>query len=140
MSSATEAFTVRPLKTADVPGAVALQVAYLGGSVLTEVGERFLSRFHGTALEDPTAIACIAVSPGGATVGFALATLDVRAFIRRVRPRICSSLAPSLLAPSRWPLLWNIARSLVEPEPQPQIEAALLLLVVDASARRRGIG
>jgi ribosomal protein S18 acetylase RimI-like enzyme len=95
---------------------------------------------HGVALDHPATIALVASDAGAAIVGFAIASLDVHAFNAHVKPRVLPALARALAAPRRWRLAFSIARGLTEPEPQPPIPEELLLLVVDARVRRRGIG
>ena len=129
----------RPTLPSDVTSIADLQTAYLKGSLVTEFGHRFLRRFHHISLTAPSTCAFVAVE-GDVIVGFVLGTLDVHAFNARVKPRILGSLATALAAPRRWRLLMSLVRGIAEREPQPGIPAELLLLVVEAKGRRRGIG
>jgi ribosomal protein S18 acetylase RimI-like enzyme len=130
---------IRPMSTADIPDVVALQVAFLEGSIVTELGAGFLARFHALALAQPSTLAFVAVQ-GPAIVGFAVSSLDVDAFNQWVKPRLLPSLLRSVAAPRQWRLWPSIARSVIDRAPQPPIPAELLLLVVDSRARRRGGG
>jgi len=125
---------------ADVPATVELQRAFLDGSIVTQLGQGFLTAFHRAALEHPASLAFVAAEPGGAISGFVLASLDVVAFNRHVKRRAFPALVGALLTPKRLALLWRFARSLTEAEPQPPIPAELLLLTVDARRRRNRIG
>ena len=44
------------MSPADIPGIVELQTAFLHGSIVTELGPRFLTRFHRVALEHPARV------------------------------------------------------------------------------------
>ena len=137
--AAADGILVRPIAATDIRALVDLQKASLDGSVITQLGRGFLAAFHAAALEHPSSHALLAVA-GGAIGGFALATVDVDAFNSHVKRRVFVPLLRSLAAPRGLPLMWRFARSLVEPQPEPQMPAELLLLVVDARYRRRGIG
>jgi GNAT superfamily N-acetyltransferase len=136
------AFPVRiePMAETDIASVVRLQLGYLEGSVVTELGGGFLTRFHSAALAHPAACAVVARDPGGRIVGFAVASRDVAAFNRHVKPRVIVPLALALLAPSRFRVIPSVLRSLGESPPRPYIPTELLLLVVDPSARRCGAG
>lgn len=123
----------------DIARVVALQRAFLEGSIVTELGPRFLSAFHAAALSHPSTQAFVAVD-GGEVTGFAVASADVGAFDAHVKPRVLWPLAQALMSPRGLRLGAGIARSLVEAKPEPHIPAELLLLVVDARQRRLGIG
>lgn len=125
---------------ADIPQIVGLQVAFLEGSIVTEFGPGFLARMHAAALEEPATLGGVACDETGAVVGFAIASLDVHAFNRYVKPRVLPALVAALLRPRCWHLLPSAVRGVAEGEPQPYVPAELLLLVVDSRARRRGIG
>jgi ribosomal protein S18 acetylase RimI-like enzyme len=140
MTSIETDIGIRPMAAADIARVAALQVAFLDGSILTELGPRFLTRFHAAALALPSTRAFVAVGSGAGLLGFVVGSIDVDAFNRYVKPRILLPLAGSLLPPRRWRLAWSVARGLTEPEPQPHMPAELLLLVVDSRVRRRGIG
>ena len=124
----------------DIPHVVALQIRFLEGSLVTELGPRFLTRFHEAALEHPLTRAFVAADDGGSIVGLALGSLDVHQFNGHVKPRVLAALVRSLLSRHGLTLTWRFACVLVEREPQPHIPAELLLLVVDARVRRQGIG
>lgn len=131
---------LRPMTAADMSQVIALQTAFLEGSVVTELGDGFLARFYAAALQHPATIALVAVEDVGLIVGFAVATLDLRAFKRHMNRRVLLYVAVALLPPVRWRLLWSVASGLVDSEPQPYVAAELMLLVVDSRVRRRGIG
>jgi ribosomal protein S18 acetylase RimI-like enzyme len=131
---------IRPMTPADIAAVVALQIAFLEGSIVTELGPAFLARFHGLALQQPATLAFVACDGAGAIVGFVVASLDVHAFDGYVKPRVLPALALALLLPRRWPLLWSVARGVADAAPQPDVPAELLLLVVDSRVRRRRIG
>jgi GNAT superfamily N-acetyltransferase len=131
---------VRPMTSADIAAVVALQMAFLDGSIVTRLGPGFLAVFYETALGHPSSRAFVAVEPDGAIGGFALASLEVAAFNRHIKRRVLGPLVQALLTPRGLPLIWRFARSLVESEPEPPMPAELLLLTVDARHRRRGIG
>jgi ribosomal protein S18 acetylase RimI-like enzyme len=136
---AATTFRIEPMSPADIPAVVALQVTSLDGSIVTELGHAFLNRFHRLALAHDTSRALVA-KDDGRLVGFALGALDVHAFNRHVKPRVIGAIVRALLSPSRIRLAGSLVRSILEGEPQPPIPAELLLLVVDAGARRRGVG
>ena len=133
-------FRIDPMSPTDIPAVVALQIAFLDGSIVTELGAVFLTRFHTLALEHESSRAFVARGADDRIVGFALGSLDVHAFNRYVKPRVLASLIRSLLSPSRVGLVGSLARMVAEGEPQPPIPAELLLLVVDPGARRSGVG
>lgn len=132
------AASVRVMSHADIAAATALQRAFLHGSLVTELGDRFLARFHAAALEHPSTRAFTAIA--GNMVGFVVGTTDVDGFNRFVRPRVLPSLVRSLLSPKGLALAPRFARALTDRPPQPPIPAELLLLVVDERARRQGVG
>ena len=134
------AVRIRPMTPADIPPVVALQVAFLEGSIVTELGPSFLARMHAAALDEPATLAHVACDETGAVVGFVIASLDVHAFNRHVKPRVLLALAAALLRPRHWRLLSSVLRGAAEGEPEPYVPAELLLLVVDSRARRRHIG
>ena len=135
-----DAFVVRPISAADIDAIVDLQLAFLEGSIVTQLGRGFLSAFHAAALDHPSSRAFLAADAHGAVGGFLLASVDITAFNSHVKRRVILPLVRSLLTPRGLPLTWRFARSLVETEPEPHVPAELLLLVVDARCRRRGIG
>lgn len=125
--------------SADIAAVVALQIAFLEGSIVTEFGPGFLARFHGAALGQPETVAFVACD-GASILGFALASLEVRAFNAHVKPRVLPALAAALLRPHNWRLAPSVVRALADADPAPYVPAELLLLVVDSRARRRRIG
>lgn len=131
---------VRPTLPADIGAVVDLQLAFLEGSIVTQLGRGFLTAFHAATLEHPSSRAFLAADHDGSVGGFVLASVDVTAFNGHVKRRVFLPLVQSLLTPRGLPLMWRFARSLIEPEPEPHVPAELLLLVVDARYRRRGIG
>jgi ribosomal protein S18 acetylase RimI-like enzyme len=132
-------FRIDQMSHADISAVVKLQVAFLEGSIVTELGAGFLTRFHSLAIAHDSSRAFVA-RHGGGMLGFALGTIDVHEFNRFMKPRVLGSLIRSVLSPSRIVLLSSLARMMAEGEPQPPIPAELLLLVVDPAARRRGVG
>jgi GNAT superfamily N-acetyltransferase len=132
-------FRITPMAAADLPEVVRLQTAFLQGSVVTELGPRFLSRFHEVALSHPASCA-FAAHADRTLVGFALGSLDVHAFNDYVKPRVLLAMALALLSPARMRLAASLVRMAFESEPEPQIPAELLLLVVHPQARRGGVG
>ena len=132
--------TIRPMTRADVAPVVALQVAFLEGSIVTELGQGFLQRFHSAGLRQPATVAYVACDQNRAVVGFVMASLEVHAFNSYVKPRVLPALMLSLVDPRRWRLLPSVFRGVAEGEPAPYVPAELLLLVVDSRARRRRIG
>lgn len=76
----------------------------------------------------------------GRVTGFTVASADIVAFNTYVKPRVLWPLAQAMMSPRGVRLGAGIARSLVESKPEPHMPAELLLLVVDAGLRRRGIG
>jgi ribosomal protein S18 acetylase RimI-like enzyme len=135
-----EVACVRTMAPGDVDEVVALQVAFLDGSIVTELGTSFLKRFHHAALAHQSIRAFVAVGAGGAIVGFVQASCDVHAFNSYMRPRILARLASALLVPARWRLIGHFVQGIGDREPQPPMPAELLLLVVDASVRRQQVG
>jgi ribosomal protein S18 acetylase RimI-like enzyme len=130
---------VREMLPGDLAQAVDLQLAFLEGSLVTELGSAFLSRFYATALEHRATRAFVAVDDDR-VIGVAVASLEVRDFNSYVKPRILGALATALLWPGRWPLAIRMLRTLVESTPEPIIPAELLLLVVHGRVRHQGIG
>ena len=127
------------MSAADIPEVVRLQTSFLQGSVLTELGPRFLSRFHEIALSHPASYAFVARAEG-TLAGFVLGSVDVHAFNSYVKPRVLPSMAMALLSPSRTRLAASLVRMAFETEPEPPIPAELLLLVVHPETRRCGVG
>lgn len=134
------AITIRPMTRADIAAVVALQIAFLEGSIVTELGPAFLARFHGAALEQPATLTFVACDEAGSIVGFVIASIEVHAFNDYVKPRVLAALVAALLHPRNWRLAFGVARGIVEREPGPYVPAELLLLVVDSRVRRRRIG
>jgi len=135
------AFRIEPMSPADTAAVVALQVAFLDGSIVTQLGPRFLTRMHMLTLQHESTRAYVARDvQGGGILGFAVASVDVHAYNQYVKPRVLPSLVQALLLPPRIGLLGAFARMAAEGEPQPPIDAELLLLTVDARARRQGVG
>jgi GNAT superfamily N-acetyltransferase len=131
----------RATAPADIPEAATMAARILSASLVVQLGPAFLQAFHRAALEQPTTIALGAFdADSGQPLGFALATSDIHAFNARVRRRVLVPLALALLSPSRWPLMPKFAQSFFEAEPHPDIPAELLLLYVDSSAQRCGVG
>jgi GNAT superfamily N-acetyltransferase len=131
---------VRPMTPEDIAAVAELQMAFLDGSIVTQLGPRFLTALHQAALGHPSTRAFVASEADGAIGGFAVASLDVAAFNRHVKRRVFAPLVQTLLTPRGLPLIWRFAQSLIEPEPEPYMPAELLLLTVDSRHRRRGIG
>jgi ribosomal protein S18 acetylase RimI-like enzyme len=131
---------IDPMSRADIPVVVMLQTAFLDGSVVTQLGPGFLTRFHACALEHESVRAFVARGPDDSVAGFALASVDVDGFNRYVKPRVLLPLIRSLLSPARLGVMRSMVRTVIETGPSPHIPAELLLLVVDPSARRRGVG
>ena len=129
---------LHPMSRADVPAVIAQQHACLRGSIVTELGDRFLTRFHAAALEHPATRAFVAREQE--LIGFAIGTIDVHAFNRFVKPRVLPALVRALLSPRGLMLAPRFVGSIVERKPQPHIPAELLLLAVDERARRQGVG
>jgi len=130
---------IRPMAARDIPAVVQLQVAFLNGSIVTQLGPAFLTRFHAVALAHPASRGFVA-ELDGMIAGFALGSLDVHAFNAHMKPRILCAMITALLAPSRISLAVSLVRMVFEGEPQPTIPAELLLLTVDPRARRGGVG
>lgn len=131
----------RSMTADDINAVVMLQVAFLQGSVVTDLGAGFLKCFHRAALGHASSRALVATDRKGAVLGFVQASTDVHVFNRDVSRQVLLRLGLSLINPRRWRLapqfVWH---ALTAREPQPEILAELLLLVVDASARRHQIG
>jgi ribosomal protein S18 acetylase RimI-like enzyme len=123
----------------DVEAVVDLQVEFLDGSLLTDLGARFLRTFYRAALSHPDTRAFVAIAEG-ATVGAAIASVDVGRFNAHVKPRIVVPLAIALAPPRRWRIVAPLVQSLGERGPEPAVPAELLTLVVDGRFRQRGIG
>ena len=139
MTQADDA-TVREMTAADIAAVVQLQLAFLDGSIVTQLGTRFLTAFHQAALSHPSSRAFVAAEPDGVLAGFALASLDVAGFNGHVKRRVFAALVQALLTPRGLKLIWRFAQLLIESEPEPYMPAELLLLTVDPRYRRRGIG
>jgi ribosomal protein S18 acetylase RimI-like enzyme len=139
-SSPVAAVGLRAMTAGDIDAVVRLQMAFLEGSIITGLGRRFLTRFHALAIDHPATRAMVAETLDGVIAGFVLASTDVHAFNRHVKPRVLPRLVMALLSPRRIRIAGSICRGLADAEPQPDIPAELLLLVVDARYRRRGIG
>jgi ribosomal protein S18 acetylase RimI-like enzyme len=132
--------SVRPAVPPDIAEIVRLQIANLQGSVITEFGPAFLMAFHASALCQGSTRGFVACDSEGRVLGFVLGTVDVTAFNRAVKRDVVLELLTALAAPARWKLVGAVARSITEAEPRPHIDAELLLLVVDPSVRRIGLG
>ena len=132
-------FRIGPMAVADIPEVARLQTAFLHGSVLTELGPGFLSRFHELALSHPTSHAFVARADGE-LIGFALGSVDVQQFNAHMKPRVLPAMAMALLAPRRIRLAASLVRMAFESKPEPPIPAELLLLIVHPKARRSGVG
>jgi ribosomal protein S18 acetylase RimI-like enzyme len=130
---------IRLMHTDDIGEVVGLQTRFLEGSLVTDLGPRFLASFHRAALQQAATCAFVAVE-NDAIAGLAVGSVDVAKFNAHVKPRILGPLAASLLPPRRWTLALALLRTIVEPGPSPVIPAELLLLVVDGRCRHRGIG
>lgn len=126
------------MSRADVPAVIALQRAFLRGSIVTELGDRFLTRFHTAALEHPATRAFVARDQ--ALVGLVMGTIDVQAFNQFVKPRVLPALVRALLSRRGLMLAPRFIGSVLERGPQPHMPAELLLLAVDERARRQGVG
>ena len=133
-------FRIDRMSPGDIAPVVALQIAYLDGSVVTQLGPVFLTRFLRVTLQHDPSRAFVARDGSARIVGFAIGSLDVHAFNQFVKPRVFTALVHALLTPSRVALIGSMARMVVEGEPEPPIPAELLLLVVDPTTRRQGIG
>ena len=123
----------------DIPDVVVLQSCFLDGSTITELGPHFLRAFHAAALAHPATHAFVAHEEG-VLAGFVLASHDMHAFNRAVKPKVLFPVARSLLSPRGVAIGLNLVKGLFEREPEPYMPAELLLLVVDSRLRRRGIG
>jgi len=134
----TEAVEVRAMSRADVADVVALQRTYLHGSIVTALGDQFLTRLYVVALSHSSTRAFV-VRSGRGVAAAAVGTVDIDAFNRYVKRRVLLALIRSLLSPARFKLVPRFVRSIREPEPLPHIAAELLVLVVDARERRQGI-
>lgn len=134
-----DASTLRPMSPADVTDVVALQRAYLKGSIVTDLGAGFLARFHAAALEH-SATRAFVIRTANDLAGFAIGTTDVGGFNRSVKPRVLLPLVRALLSPTGLALVPQFLRAVGEHGPQPHIAAELLLLAVDERARRQGVG
>jgi ribosomal protein S18 acetylase RimI-like enzyme len=124
----------------DVDEVSRLHLTSLVGSMLTELGPRFVRRLHSAQLGHWSTRASVAVDAGGTILGFAVGSVDARQLSRHVTPMVLPALVWSLASRRALRLGGRILRALTERSPQPPIAAELLLLAVDASARRRGIG
>jgi ribosomal protein S18 acetylase RimI-like enzyme len=125
----------------DVAHAATLAVRTLADeSRLAQLGVTFLSAFFRASLQHPDTIAVKAVSEAGQTVGYALASADTHAFRRHVQPRIALHMARALLNPRRIHLLSNMVLGLREAEPEPPVPSELLLLYVEPTSKRQGVG
>lgn len=127
------------MRTSDIDQVVALQIEFLEGSLVTDLGPRFLRAFYRAALRQPDTRAFVALDDRS-VVGLAVGTTDVATFNAYERPRILAPLAGALLAPRRWPIAAALLRIPFEPAPRPTISAELLVLVVDDRKRQHGIG
>ncbi len=130
--------TIRPMTHLDIPAVVALQIAYLEGSIVTALGPRFLTAFHAATLRQPSIFAYVAQDEN-TIVGFVQATTDVQEFDRKMSWRVAWPMLRALS--TRWLLIPRfLVHVLTQPEPQPVIPAELLLLVVDPAVRRHNLG
>jgi ribosomal protein S18 acetylase RimI-like enzyme len=134
------ALRIESMSPGDIPAVVGLQVAFLDGSIVTQLGAGFLTRFHTLALDHGASRAFVARARSREIVGFALGLLDVYAFNHYMKPRMLASLVRAVLSPARVRLVGSLARMVAEGDPQPPIPAELLLLVVAPNARRCGVG
>lgn len=133
-------FRVSPMTAASVTPVVGLQSAFLEGSIVTQLGPGFLTRFHSAALDHDSSRAFVAFDDHDEVAGFALGTVDVGRFNAYMKPRVLPSMIRALLSPTRIVLSGSLVRMVLEGEPRPPIPAELLLLVVHPRSRRCGIG
>jgi ribosomal protein S18 acetylase RimI-like enzyme len=133
-------FDIRAVSHQDVGALVSLQIAYLHGSIVTQLGPRFLARFHQCALDHLATRAYLAADADGAVVGFVLGSIDAVAFNRHMKPRILLHLVAALLTPRRVPLLAPMLRGLTDASHGAHVQGELLLLVVDGRVRRQHVG
>jgi ribosomal protein S18 acetylase RimI-like enzyme len=124
----------------DVNEVSRLQLTSLDGSMLTELGPRFVRRFHTAQLGHWSTRALVAVDARGTIVGFAVGSVDAPRLSRHVTPVVVPALVWALASRRALRLAGRLLCTLTERSPQPPIAAELLLLAVDARARRRGIG
>jgi ribosomal protein S18 acetylase RimI-like enzyme len=135
------AIRVRPMSPNDIDAVVKLQLAFLEGSIVTELGDGFLQHFHRAALAHDSVRALVASDAAGRVLGFVQASTNVHAFNSEVTKQVALRLGRALMHPKRWRLMPKFVRHAISAhEPQPSIHAELLLLVVDASVRRHQIG
>jgi ribosomal protein S18 acetylase RimI-like enzyme len=129
---------IEPMAAADIDAVVRLQIATLPDSLVTQLGARFLRRFHARALGDAGTIALVARTRDGALAGFTVGTTDGGRFRQRMRAGLLVQLALALLA--RPALARRFALSLLQREPPSPVAAELLLLAVHDDHRRRHVG
>lgn len=140
MTSAQIGTTLRRMTLRDVERVTRLQVAFLEGSVITELGIDFLRQFHRASLSHSSVQAFVATDASEGIVGFVQASTDVHGFNSFVTPRVLPQLAWALLVPRRWRLIPRfLIQAVANREPEPYIPAELLLLVVHPRARRQGL-
>ena len=138
MAATSTDLRVEPMAAADIDAVVRLQIATLSDSLVTQLGTRFLRRFHARALGDAGTIALVARAGDGALAGFTVGTTDGGRFRQRMRSRL---LVPLVVALAARPLLARrFALSLLQPEPASEVSAELLLLAVHGDHRRRHVG
>jgi len=129
---------VEPMAEADIDAVVRLQIATLPDSLVTQLGARFLRRFHACALEDDGTIGLIARARDGTLAGFTTGTTDGERFRQRMRSRLLVHLVQALAG--RPALVARFARTLLQKEPTSEVAAELLLLAVHGDHRRRHVG
>jgi ribosomal protein S18 acetylase RimI-like enzyme len=133
-------FELRRARPGDIPALVALQLATLSESRVTQLGPGFLRDFYRAALAHPGTITLVAVGDDGQPIGAVLASSDVDGFNKFVGRRVLLSLLRAFVQPSRWYLLPKFALRLLERDVEPHIPAELILLFVAPDTLRQGLG
>ena len=131
------ALRITRMTAADIDAVVELQLEALPDSLVTQLGDRFLRRFHESALCDAATVGVVARAEPSGLAGFILGTTDGPGFRRRVRSQTLPALLRALaFRPAFVPVF---AQSVLHREPSSPIAVELLLLAVKGDYRRRHI-
>lgn len=113
---------VRPMAKTDVDLVVATHLSAMPDFFLTTLGGGFLRMYYGALIDDPTAIACVAVGDSGAVAGFAVGSTNPSGFYRRLLvrrwPAFALASVPGIVKHPR--AVSRILRAIRYPGSQPQ--------------------
>lgn len=134
----------RPMVRSDVNSVVVTHQSAMPGFFLSSLGRSFLKTYYGSLVNDPTAIARVAVDAAGNVIGFAVGSTNPSGFYRRLLSRRWLAFAvasvPGLLQ-NPWATP-RIVRAIRYPGTQPQGDnlGGLYSIGVLSDMQGRGVG